>query len=300
MAQEKMNAAPDGAAFCIIENIGRFSLCGDDRIDFLQRQSTNDLRNIQSVGSVTTVLTSPVAKIIDVLTIFQKGDCLEVVSLPGRGMETLSFLRSKIFFSDKVSITDESALTMQIRLLGDGVEDISHNLRTAADIGVRVYSFLDEQLLVFSSDQRKAVAAILQRHGCVEVDAAMYDTLRIDRGIPGYQGELTEEFTPLEVGLQELISDAKGCYTGQEIIARQVNYNKITRQLFGLRLDGRVEPGDVVFAGNKRAGVVTSAGKTASSSWIALAVLRKGDVQPGDAVVAGDIPCTVVQLPFED
>ncbi|NIP22508.1 MAG: folate-binding protein, partial [Phycisphaerae bacterium] len=57
--------------------------------------------------------------------------------------------------------------------------------------------------------------------GGKQMDAAAFDVLRVERGIPGHKHELTDEYSPLEVGLRYLISEIKGCYTGQEVIARQ-------------------------------------------------------------------------------
>ena len=64
-----------------------------------------------------------------------------------------------------------------------------------------------------------------------------YETLRVEAGLPAVGHELTEDYTPHETNLAAWISETKGCYTGQEILARQVTYDKITRHLVGLKLD---------------------------------------------------------------
>jgi folate-binding protein YgfZ len=138
--------------------------------------------------------------------------------------------------------------------------------------------------------------------GVLEISRQVYEVLRIEAGIPAPEGELTESFTPLEVGLADAISATKGCYTGQEVIARQITYDKVTQQLVGLRPAGPVNPGDPVLAEGKRAGVVTSAALSPRYGPIALGIVRRPhnaaqtEVEIGEA--GARIPAVVVDLPF--
>jgi folate-binding Fe-S cluster repair protein YgfZ len=91
-----------------------------DRVDFLQRQTTNDLRKVNAEQTVTTILTSPTARVLDMLCIMDEGESLGVITLPGRNAETEQFLRSRIFFSDQVDLKNVSSDFGQILLLEQG------------------------------------------------------------------------------------------------------------------------------------------------------------------------------------
>ena len=84
--------------------------------------------------------------------------------------------------------------------------------------------------------------------------------MRIERGLPAWGHELSAEVTPLEVNLLPAVSFSKGCYVGQEVIARQTNYDKVTRRLVGLIFDADA-PADLEgweVKGPGRGGRVTS------------------------------------------
>ena len=129
--------------------------------------------------------------------------------------------------------------------------------------------------------------------------------LRVEAGKSGAQHELTGEYTPLETGLESTISTTKGCYTGQEVIARQITYDKITQRLTGLRLQQPAQPGERVWAQDKPVGAVTSAALSPRFGAIALGVLRKPHFEPGSDLAVGSdagsaLPALSVTLPFTD
>ncbi len=118
-------------------------------------------------------------------------------------------------------------------------------------------------------------------------------------GRPISGAELTDAFNPLESGMAWVCADDKGCYTGQEIIARQVNYDKVTKSLVGLVSDEPLASGDEVLADGRPMGVVTSvAYSPAQEDFIALAVIKRPANQPGTEVVAGGVSAIVQSLPF--
>ena len=105
--------------------------------------------------------------------------------------------------------------------------------------------------------------------------------LRGEAGKPGPAAELTSDYTPLEVGYFEAISKSKGCYTGQEIIARQLTYDKVTRQLTGIKLKEYIEPGAVLKVADKSIGTLTSVVHSPRFGIIGLCLVRKGFEHPG-------------------
>ncbi len=307
--------ALEKAAIYRISDAGYLRISGADRVDFLQRQTTNDIRLLKSPLALVSVLTSSTARILDVLTLIDEGDQIGILTLQQRTDATISFLRSRIFFNDDVSLDDLSTEFDQILLFGpkaaDTLESWGMNLPGEGEvaqididgalvtvIGQAGFAEIEFRLL-FSEVESDTVISALLKAGATQIDEEVHQILRIEGGIPRAQGELTDNFTPLEVGLQDLaISLTKGCYTGQEIIARQVNYDKITRRLVGLRLDAPVDPGAQVHADGKPAGQVTSIANSPRFGDIALAILKRPFDQADTKVVVGNIQALVVELPF--
>ena len=139
-----------------------------------------------------------------------------------------------------------------------------------------------------------------------EGDPVAYEVLRIRQGIPAMGSELTERTIPAEAGIVDRsVSFTKGCYVGQELVARiDSRGNNTPRRLLGLRLEGEALPpiGATVTADGGDAGEVTSVARSAVAGTVALAYLRRG-IGPGALVeVAGDGSvnrAAVVALPFD-
>ncbi|HLG22542.1 MAG TPA: glycine cleavage T C-terminal barrel domain-containing protein, partial [Candidatus Manganitrophaceae bacterium] len=143
-------------------------------------------------------------------------------------------------------------------------------------------------------------------YGISPVGQAALETLRIEAGRPRYGTDIDEHIIPIEAGLEaEAISYTKGCYPGQEVIARIQTYGHVNKHLSGLIIEGKTLPqkGDKVFQEEKELGWITSAtlspfvGKV-----IAMGYLRPQISAPGTAVeVEIDqtrVPAQVVERPF--
>jgi tRNA-modifying protein YgfZ len=305
--------------FYPVPDAGCLRISGEDRVAFLQRQTTNDVRLLTEDRCLTTVLTSATARILDVLTLAQEGEGLLALMLPGYAAKTTTYLKSRIFFMDKVNLSDASAEICQVLVLGDDAQRIATPLGLGslpeagkllrASMGEAEVLVLGEQgypvpayRLVAPESAQAALTERLEQAGLVELDEAAYQVMRVELGIPGTGAELSEAYTPLEVGLAHTISDSKGCYTGQEVIARQITYDKVTRQLTGLRLESPVAPGDKVYAEQAPAGEVTSIVRSERLGWIALGILKRPHHAPGTLVrvhtIGGEVAAQVSELPF--
>ena len=133
------------------------------------------------------------------------------------------------------------------------------------------------------------------------------ETLRIESGKPRFGVDMTEATIPVEANLLEAISYTKGCYIGQEVIARIDARGHVNRQLAGLLLGEAELPeaGSKLFSPDREVGWVTSAAwSPAMAQAIALAYVRRGFLEPGTALQVrtdgGNIPATVAALPFFD
>lgn len=310
----------DQAGFYLIPQSGLFYVSGADRIDFLQRQTTNNLKALAPGQTQLNVLTSPTGRILDVFYIFYEDDALGVASLPGRNAATQAFLQSRIFFMDKVTLQNASQMVAQIELMGGqidtalsklGIElpvteqalavqqlagETVHLWRTAGRLG------LGYRLLIPAASY-SSIGQILEQSGMIALDGPLYQLFNIEAGQPTAENELTEKYTPLESGLAAAVSYNKGCYTGQEVIARQTNYDKVTQQLCGLKLAAAAIAGTPLWAEGRQAGVITSGGSSPRFGEIGLAIVKRPHYQPGATVWVGEteqasLPAVVTPLPF--
>lgn len=306
-----------------VPDSGYLNISGDDPIPFLQRQTTNDLRVLQPGRTQITVLTSPTARILDVLTVFyaaeaQSESTLGVLTLPQRAAKTEQYLKSRIFFMDRVQIQNRSLEYVQLELNGSSIHELLlHNgLTTLPEIdhivfhhfgntpfymiGQTGFSGKSYRILI-ATEAVTAFMHWLREVGVEIITPTEWNLLRIEAGLPG-AGEMNEEFTPLEAGLSQFIAENKGCYTGQEVLARQITYDKITRKLVGLRTDDLVQTGDPVALEDKPVGKVTSAAFSPRFGPIALAVIRRPYFKSGTQLWVpspqGNISAQVSDLPF--
>jgi folate-binding protein YgfZ len=131
-----------------------------------------------------------------------------------------------------------------------------------------------------------------------EVPEAAAEVVRVEAGRPRYGIELDDTTIPQEAGLNErAVSFTKGCYVGQETVARLHYKGKPNRHLRGLRLSAPVPSGTPLLAGEREVGRLGSSVVSPRHGPIGLAVVRR-EAAPGDALTAGAATATVVELPF--
>jgi folate-binding protein YgfZ len=307
-------------AFYQHETPGYFYIAGEDRRDFLQRQSTNNIDLVSPDTFLVTVLTSPTARIHDVLVVIDEGDLDGVLTLPGRGKETIEFLQSRIFFMDKVTLEDVSQDFDQLDLLGPGTKDLidqfsgNNHLEIGhiqsielQDIPLRIFYQRDHEFrLLIQRENTSKIISKLQESGVSPLTTDIFNILRIEAGLPAAGHELTDNYTPLETGLKWTIAEGKGCYTGQEVIARQINYDKITRHLVGVQLNEVPILGESVYPldNNQPVGKLTSTAQSPRFGPIALAIIKRPHNQPGSEIRVGNqeknIIGSISSLPFQE
>lgn len=288
---------------------GYVLVSGPDRRAFIQRQTTNHIDLLKPGRFLPTVLTSPTARILDVLYLMvaDPGSVTETIAMltmPGRGGITSGFLRDRIFFNDNVKVENASDRVAQIDLIGPqaghtlnhlGLEKIPEHDQLGefelSGASVRVLgdgrpTAMGYRLLV-PVEAAEVLTEALMDHDIQQLSSVSYLVLRVEAGQPEADYELTDDYTPLEIGLRSTISDNKGCYTGQEVIARQITYDKVTQQMVGLRLKSPIDPGEKVWVEGKAVGVITSAVDSPRFGSIALAVIKRPHNEPGSAVEVG-------------
>ncbi len=333
-------AALNGAALADEGGAGRVFMRGKDRVALLQRLSTNDIARLRPGQGARTVLTTPIGRIIDVLTVHALEDALLIVSSPGQGGPVWAHLKKNIFFNDQVSLEAAGRSHGQLALYGPAAAFLLEQVSGAAlsdlraqhtatiDLaGVPVLVARREPIggasftLYLPAEQLDAVRDALVAAGVAPLDAGTLDILRVERGYGAFGRELSQEYIPLETGLLDAVSFTKGCYVGQEIIARMESRGRLAKVLRGLKLttndEGRktnAAEGDPLVFGlssfvapmklevdGKEAGDLTSVVVSPRFGPIGLAYVRSAHAAPGGSVgIAGaNVRGEVVELPFD-
>ena len=294
-------AALKGVAYYVVPEPGYVQLSGETRRDYLQRQTTNNLDLLTPTRALPTILTSPSGRILEVFTLIENGDAIGLLTQPGHGPGLAAYFQKRVFFNDNVSIQDQSAQWAQIGLYGPQaaakLNDLGFAHTPALDEIVEA-GWQDTQLraigresladhpsfhLLLPAEKLDQLTDRLTEDKVESLTAESRETLRIEACLPGTP-EFNQDYTPFEVGLDRLVSAEKGCYTGQEVLARQVTYDKVVRRLVQLRTEHPLQAGAAIFAGGKNVGQITSAARSPRLGAIALAVIRKPYDQPGTQV----------------
>ncbi len=272
---------------------GRFWISGKDALDLLNRISTQQIDNLKQNEVSFTVQTTNKGRIIDFLTVINLGDRLLIftaLEAKERVMESIDFFS----FDDDVRLHDCTAETQIHQLMGHKapikimsvLEDESNvpDLFTAKEIIIN-----NEKIIIIRTDRAKIPTyEILSTYPSKVIDSKIksmkipfvgteaLEILRIEAGVPAYGSELSEKFNPIEAGLFNSISFEKGCYVGQEVVARLNTYDKVKRELIRLNWsEPGIQKGDIIFSKDKEIGEVTSCVMKMNRSYIGLGYITR-------------------------
>lgn len=312
-------AVLQGTALFDTSAAGHIWLRDRDRAALLHRLSTNNIEGLVPGQGTQTVLTNHNGRIIDLLTVHAFTDELLIVTSPRQGSAVLNVLRKNIFFNDKVKIEDASETLGQFALYGPRssallqqvtgtmLDDLPlHAIITAAIDDTSLWIARIKPLggmgfaLYIPAERLVSIWTTLVQAGAQPLGQIAYDCLRVEAGYGIYGRELSLDYIPLETGLWDAVSFTKGCYVGQEIIARMESRNRIAKHLCGLKLSESVDAPCKLAVAGKDAGYLTSVVESPRLGPIGLAYVRHAHAEPGtqldivDSAVTGE----VVTLPF--
>lgn len=154
--------------------------------------------------------------------------------------------------------------------------------------------------LIVASDEAERLRGALRAAGAVEVSADAAEILRVEAGIPRFGAEMGTATMPAEAGIvEDAVSFTKGCYIGQETVARLHYKGKPNRHLRGLRLSAPAAPGTALRLGEKEVGQLGGSVVSPAFGPIGLAILRR-EAEPGAELAVGEdgVTAQVVDLPF--
>jgi tRNA-modifying protein YgfZ len=290
------------------------ALTGPDVVEFLQGQVTNDVAALEPGDGCYALLLNPKGRILADMRILMRGP--EELWIDGEPAPMEAVVSNMTMYKIGRRVEISAPLPGERDLLSV----IGPTAREAAGIDPpqREYAFVDGEvdgievtavatdvgidLIVPAPDVERIAAG---NPAAEPVSQSAAEIVRIETGRPRFGLDMGEENLPGELGLeQRAVSFTKGCYVGQEPVARMHHRGHPNRHLRGLELSRDARGGEPVTRRAGESGKTAEAGRTGSACIsptlgpIALALLRR-EVEPGEQVlVGGDAPAKVVELPF--
>jgi folate-binding protein YgfZ len=289
MRINKMMTARDFEA--IVDHVGlvdrsdrvRLEITGPDRAKFLHNLTTNEIKRLAVGRGCEAFVTSPQGKTIGYLIVLVADDKIIARADPGGDALMLPHFRKYGVFDD-VAIDDRRPATFELHLFGRGAAELAR--RAAGRLPEEEYTHLVAEIggapvrLVCESPAtrlgltvigeepaaqsvKQALLELGRDLGLIEVDHSSFDVLRIEAGTPVFGKEITDKNLPQEFGRDDrAINFVKGCYLGQETVARLDALGHVNQLLKGLLLEpGSPCPGagSLLEHDGKRVGAITSA-----------------------------------------
>ena len=289
---------------------GRLALTGTDRRTFLHGQISNDIEGLEPGHGCYAALLTHKGKMLGDLRVLDLGDEL-LLSCERAGLQELFNMIRRYKLGADVELHKRTVEMGELSLIGPDARRVAgagelgpaeHDNRraelgghavvlVATDLGVDVFC---------DAASTEGVRAALLAAGATEVTEAAAELVRVESGRPRYGTDLDDSVIPQEAGLNErAVSFTKGCYVGQETVARLFYRGKPNRHLRGLRLSEPVEPGTPLRLGEKEVGRVASVvvspvhGAIGSRSCAA-----RPSPAPRSTAGDGEASAEVVELPF--
>jgi len=294
------------------KNSSLLQLKGEDRIRFLHNQTTNNIQSLKSGQNCDTVFVNSTGRTLDLATAYILEEAIWIKVSANRRQFLFNWMDRFLFPMDKVELTDISEQYILVTLLGKESDDFLQKLDFTLpeanhqslvkfnDISFYIAQGNDLNLpgytLILPVDQLTLFEELLQSQGGIEISDRVWEHLRITQGRPIPEQELTEDYNPLEAGLWKAISFEKGCYIGQETIARLNTYKGVKQRLWGIKLSESVEVGTLITLEGEKVGILTSF--TDLDSPFGLGYVRTKAGGEGLSVQVGTASGELVAVPF--
>jgi tRNA-modifying protein YgfZ len=288
---------------------GKLLVKGPEAAEYLQGQLTNDIEALEpGTGCYATLLDRKGHMQADMRVLRLLPEEIQVDTEP----EALAVTRRHLEMykiGRQVEVEDATEERALLSLIGPrsaelaGSPPLSDYENEAVTVGglesIAIGTAAGVDLIAAAGDADRLHSALTSA-GAVEVSPEAAEILRIEAGTPRFGAEMDAGTMPAEAGIVEAaVSFEKGCYIGQETVARLHYKGKPNRHLRGLRLSAPVAQGTVLKFGEKEVGKIGGSCVSPVHGPIALAILRR-EAEPGVELVAGEdgVTARVTDLPF--
>ena len=284
-------------------HLGRLKATGEDGLDLINRLSTNKVVDLAPGEGAPTILTTDRGRILDLIGVVNVDDYVLLLTSPGAQQQVIDWLDRYTIMEDLV-VEDITSQDTMLSVLGpdsaialakvsppvelDGLLPYHSILAQISGHDTRIISRPLAELpnfdLLVSHDAAAAVWEALVSSGVTPAGEDAFQAMRMDYAVPVLGRELGDSYNPLEAGLIGSIDFAKGCYIGQEVIARLDTYQKVQKHLARLRFsaDAQVSQGDLLRSEGRDVGLVTSVARIPTNGQvIGLGYVRKASAKIG-------------------
>ncbi|MCH7827284.1 MAG: hypothetical protein IIC75_04815 [Bacteroidetes bacterium] len=260
---EELNSLFNGVALRYLSSKTILELKGKDTLDFLNRIATNSLKDLQKGQLQRTFFTTEKGRIIDLTAVVNFEDYNLLICNKGNKDKIFSWI-SRYIIADDVTINDTKNKYSLLELVGpqsnsfitlltgNGISEMEGNHLKVVDAEgmmffvLKLFELNGAIKYWLISDQntgKKLIKYIVENKGPYNfnlVGEDAYKLYRIEKGYPAAPEELNDKYNPHELGLINLVDFNKGCYIGQEVIARLDTYQKVKRQLKGVEINSKI------------------------------------------------------------
>ncbi|MDR3609667.1 MAG: glycine cleavage T C-terminal barrel domain-containing protein [Ignavibacteriaceae bacterium] len=328
--ESEINSLYNGVGLVDLSANGILELNGKDVLDFLHRITTNSLKDLPKEGISKTIFTTEKGKIIDTATIMNFDNYQILFCSRANKFKVKNWIE-KYVISDDVKITDVPGKYILFQLIGPQADSFitlicgnyvnnmqADKFRVVNCDGMMFFTakFIDQKgnplywVLADVTNGQKLTSYLNDTRGPFDfnfIGEDAWNSYRIEQGIPVAPFEINDQYNPHEVNLLDRVSFTKGCYIGQEVIARLDTYDKVQKQLFGVIFPEPIaenEQFQLFDEEGKEAGSITSSAYSYKlNKYIGLGIIRKLYLQEGFQLKARNasknMTVSLTPLPFK-
>ena len=315
-------AAREAVALFDRSILGKVTVTGRDRQAFLQGMLTNDVKALQPGQGAPAAFLDAHGKVMALLVVYAAAEQV-LIELPAHMTEKTLQTLDHYLISEKAYFEPVDSAYAILSLQGPGARGLleglaatsmdlmpyAHAEAAVSGVPIRVINRAEGPGPGFhcwvAADQAETLKRAFTEAGAVPAGPDTLDVLRVEAGQPWYPQDVDDSVILPETRLEALVSYTKGCYIGQETVARVKYRGHVNRALSGLVVQGERVPeaGAQITAEGKDIGRVTSAVRSITLGRpIALGYVRREHLSPGSMVTVADAlgeqPARIVALPF--
>jgi tRNA-modifying protein YgfZ len=328
--EAETNSLNNGVGLVDLSADGILELRGKDVLDFLNRITTNSLKDLPKEGIGKTIFTTEKGRIIDTAAILNFDD-YQILVCSGINKLKIKNWIEKYIISDDVTVTDTPGKYILFQLVGPQADSFitlicgnyvnsihPNKFKVINGDGMIFFTakFIDKRgnplywVLADNLNGHKLISYLDYIKGPFDfnfIGEDAWNSYRIEQGIPAVPYEINDRYNPHEVNLLDSVSFTKGCYIGQEVIARLDTYDKVQKQLVGVVFPQPVENNEQFLLYDdeeKEVGTITSAAYSYKlMKYIGLAIVRKANIADDVQLLAKNssksMTVTLQSLPFK-
>lgn len=322
---KEVNDTRNGFSFVDISHRGKIVLSGKEHVKFLQGMLSNDINSLgENEGLYATLLTVK-GRMVSDMRVFKDSESIYIDLEPGLNKKILDHLL-KFRLSYKADIEDVSYNYSLFHICGPKINNLENKNLISSIAKLKENSFVKLKIenisvrafkvnrtgetgfdLMVKIDDAEALWSTISKLKPQLIGLDCLETVRIETGIPVYNKDMDESTIPIEAGLWNALDFEKGCYVGQEVIARIKWRGHVNRHLMGFisNDDQKTNEGNKIIANEKEIGKITSSTYSPTlDKNISMGYIRKEYVEPGTRLSAIDknsnniIEVIVQNLPF--